>query len=102
MACGHNTTKALNVKNNIRLRNSRYKVSEKYQKQQQKLRAKRKNKENDDNLYILGSFSSNITPDNMPPAKKPKKNTKHNKAKENRQVQITFVNENDIKFLLSV
>ena len=54
LACGHNTTKALNVKNNIRLRNSRYKVSEKYQKQQQKLRAKHENKGNDDNLYILG------------------------------------------------
>ena len=73
LECGHNTIKALNVRNNIRLRNSRYKVSEKYQKQRQKLRAKRKNKGNDDTSYIPGAFSSNITPDTMPPTKKTKK-----------------------------
>ena len=33
LACGQNTSKALNVRNNIRLRDSRYKLSEKYQKQ---------------------------------------------------------------------
>ena len=83
LAFGQNASKALNVRNNIRLRNSRYKVSEKYQKQRQKLRAKRKNKGYDDTSYMPGAFSSNITPDNLPPkAKKAKKDTK-NSAKNN-------------------
>ena len=67
LACGQNTSKALNVRNNIHLRNSRYKVSEKYQKQRQKLRA---NKGNDDTSHMPGAFSSNVTPDNLPPKAK--------------------------------
>ena len=44
LACGQNTTTALNVRNNIRLRNSRYKVSEIYQKQPQSFKQKVKSR----------------------------------------------------------
>ena len=73
LSSGHNTIKALNLRNNIRLRNSRLKKSGKYKKQGQRLLSHHKNKSKDDSSYIPGGFSSHVTPDTLVSTVKKKK-----------------------------
>ena len=77
--CGLNTSKALNLTNSIRLRNSRLKVSLKYRNQRQKLRSCRKNKGKDDDSCIPGAFSSHILPDTL------------------MNIEVTFIPDEDVK-----
>ena len=77
--CGLNTSKALNLTNNIRLRNSRLKVSLKYRNQRQKLQSRRKNKGKVDDSYIHGAFSSHILPDTL------------------MNIEVTFIPDEDVK-----
>ena len=78
ITCGVNTSKALKLTNDIRLRNSRLKVTLKYRMQRQKVRSRRKNAGKDDTSYMSGAYSSNIRPDSE-------------------VVNVTFVSDQDVK-----
>ena len=89
--CGHNTAKALSLRNNIRFRNSRLKVSEKYKKQRQKLWLHHKNKGKGDSSYIPGAFSSHVTPDTLVLSVKKKKIS---------ESEISFIYDDSVEFYI--
>ena len=69
---GTNTMKALRLQDQSRIKAASKKVSEKYQRQRQKLRAQKKSK-SDKTAYQAGGFSLSSQPDD--PVKKKRKKT---------------------------
>ena len=90
--CANALKKVLAIQNKVRLDNARIKVSEKYRKQRQKLRQIRKGKKNVA-CYIPGGFSTKLVPDNNTCTQSDIDFTK------NDEVELKFVDDNDIPFL---
>ena len=52
----------LQIQHNIRLRQAKIKISDKYKKQQQKLRSDRKSNVREKNSYMTGGYLANVVP----------------------------------------